>query len=148
MGALATRRCPNLMGPSSFLFLLQLEGSVKSAQVLFARYDMDLDQRLKQQDYYDLMLELALALPYQEYQKFIEASFAYAGACSDDCSNLKLLCLPVTWCRAVWWSPCSALSTAHRQASGFFLFHLPAWPYWCIAECLGSAEHGSLVVLG
>ncbi len=60
-------------------FVLQLEGSVKSAQVLFARYDMDLDQRLKQQDYYDLMLELALALPYQEYQKFIEASFAYAG---------------------------------------------------------------------
>lgn len=63
--------------------LLQLEGSVKSAQVLFARYDMDLDQRLQQQDYYDLMLELALALPYQEYQKFIEASFAYAGGCAE-----------------------------------------------------------------
>lgn len=59
--------------------LPQLEGSVKSAQTLFARYDMDLDLRLKQQDYYDLMLELALALPYQEYQRFIDASFAYAG---------------------------------------------------------------------
>jgi hypothetical protein len=82
------------MGPSSFLFLLQLEGSVKSAQVLFARYDMDLDQRLQQQDYYDLMLELALALPYQEYQKFIEASFAYAGACPDDCRNFNVcVCL-------------------------------------------------------
>jgi len=63
----------------SLLAVLQLEGSVKSAQALFGRYDMDLDQRLKQQDYYDLMLELALALPYPEYQKFVEASFAYAG---------------------------------------------------------------------
>jgi hypothetical protein len=40
---------------------------------------MDLDARLRQQDYYDLMLELALALPYQEYQRFVDASFAYAG---------------------------------------------------------------------
>lgn len=60
-----------------------LEGSVKSAQALFGRYDMDLDQRLKQQDYYDLMLELALALPYPEYQKFVEASFAYADSDQD-----------------------------------------------------------------
>jgi hypothetical protein len=58
---------------------VQLEGSIKSAQVLFARYDMDLDQRLRQQDYYDLMLELALALPYQEYQRFVDASFEYVG---------------------------------------------------------------------
>lgn len=39
--------------------------------------------RLKQQDFYDLMLELALALPYQEYQRFIDASFAYAGECAE-----------------------------------------------------------------
>lgn len=60
-----------------------LEGSVKSAQTLFARYDMDLDARLRQQDYYDLMLELALALPYQEYQRFVDASFAYADSDHD-----------------------------------------------------------------
>jgi hypothetical protein len=61
---------------------VQLEGSVKSAQTLFARYDMDLDMRLKQQDFYDLMLELGLALPYQEYQRFVDASFACTGKCA------------------------------------------------------------------
>ena len=31
---------------------MQLDGSAKSAQVLLVRYDMDLDQKLKKQDYY------------------------------------------------------------------------------------------------
>jgi hypothetical protein len=64
------------------VYLLQLEGSIKSAQHLFGRYDMDLDGRLCPQDYYDLMLELNLALPYPDYQRFVDASFAHAGACS------------------------------------------------------------------
>lgn len=42
---------------------------------------MDLDQRLRQQDLYDLCLCLSLALPYAEYQRFVEASFAWAGVC-------------------------------------------------------------------
>jgi hypothetical protein len=58
---------------------LQLEGSIKSAQHLFGRYDMDLDGWLCPQDYYDLMLELNLALPYPDYQRFVDASFAHAG---------------------------------------------------------------------
>eukprot|EP00882_Tetradesmus_deserticola_P020765 GHRQ01022437.1.p2 GENE.GHRQ01022437.1~~GHRQ01022437.1.p2 ORF type:complete len:149 (+),score=67.56 GHRQ01022437.1:80-526(+) len=41
---------------------------------------MDLDGRLCQQDFYDLMLELNLALPYPDYQRFVDASFAYADA--------------------------------------------------------------------
>eukprot|EP00882_Tetradesmus_deserticola_P025521 GHRQ01028040.1.p1 GENE.GHRQ01028040.1~~GHRQ01028040.1.p1 ORF type:complete len:259 (-),score=37.95 GHRQ01028040.1:535-1311(-) len=73
--------------PSPMLWMvcscaLQLEGSIKSAQHLFSRYDMDLDGRLCQQDFYDLMLELNLALPYPDYQRFVDASFAYAGACA------------------------------------------------------------------
>eukprot|EP00879_Flechtneria_rotunda_P032474 GHRR01035686.1.p1 GENE.GHRR01035686.1~~GHRR01035686.1.p1 ORF type:complete len:242 (+),score=58.63 GHRR01035686.1:134-859(+) len=60
-----------------------LEGSIKSAQTLFARYDMNLDMRLNQQDYYDLMLELNLALPYQDYQRFVDSTFCYADCDSD-----------------------------------------------------------------
>jgi len=52
-----------------------LDGSAKSAQVLLARYDMDLDQQLKKQDYYDLMLELNLSLPYEDYQALIDNTF-------------------------------------------------------------------------
>jgi hypothetical protein len=61
---------------------LQLEGSIKSAQHLFSRYDMDLDGRLCPQDFYDLMLELNLALPYPDYQRFVDACFAHAGTCN------------------------------------------------------------------
>eukprot|EP00775_Hariotina_reticulata_P006299 gene6299-6534_t len=66
-----------------------LEGSIKSAQTLFARYDMDLDLRLRQQDYYDLMLELNLSLPYQDYQRFIDGTFAYADADQDGCLTIE-----------------------------------------------------------
>lgn len=61
------------------IHLLQLDGSIKSAQSMFSRYDMNLDRRLNQQDYYDLMLELNLALPIQEYQQFVDNTFCYAG---------------------------------------------------------------------
>jgi hypothetical protein len=108
-----------------------LEGSAKSAGVLFLRYDMDLDGFLRQQDLYgepsaraargdssvdrscgvtlrvllrgmlpahkqacrlsvfaltansmsppDLLLELNLALPYEDYQRLIDFLFAAAG---------------------------------------------------------------------
>lgn len=46
---------------------------------MFARYDMNLDGRLNQQDYYDMMLELNLALPVPDYQRFIDDTFYYAG---------------------------------------------------------------------
>lgn len=75
----------------------QLDGSIKSAQTLFARYDMDLDQRLRQQDYYDLCLELALALPYQEYQRFVEASFAYTGECAEHAEVCWAIMCRVSW---------------------------------------------------
>lgn len=58
---------------------LQLDGNIKSAQAMFMRYDMDLDSRLNQQDYYDLMLELNLALPVQDYQQLVNDIFLYAG---------------------------------------------------------------------
>ncbi|WIA28801.1 hypothetical protein OEZ86_011331 [Tetradesmus obliquus] len=60
-----------------------LEGSIKSAQHLFGRYDMDLDGSLCQQDFYDLLLELNLALPYPDYQRFVDACFAAADADRD-----------------------------------------------------------------
>lgn len=69
---------------------LQLEGSIKSAQHLFGRYDMDLDGSLCQQDFYDLLLELNLALPYPDYQRFVDACFAAAGGWG----KLALLPLP------------------------------------------------------
>ncbi len=50
---------------------------------MFARYDMDRDNFLKPQDYYDCMLELALALPYVEYQRFVDWSFAWADGDKD-----------------------------------------------------------------
>lgn len=46
---------------------------------MFERYDMNLDGRLNQQDYYDLMLELNLALTVQDYQRFVDATFSFAG---------------------------------------------------------------------
>jgi hypothetical protein len=49
--------------------------------VLFSRYDMDLDGRLRRGDFYDLLLELDLALAYEDYKGLVDALFAAAGAC-------------------------------------------------------------------
>lgn len=64
---------------------MQLEGSIKSAQHMFCRYDMDLDMRLGPRDFYDLMLELNLALPYADYQRMVDNTFVYAGEWQQPC---------------------------------------------------------------
>lgn len=66
--------------PRSIIPSHQLEGSIKSAHALFVRYDMDLDGRLRQQDLYDLLLELALALPSEDYARLIDALYVAAAA--------------------------------------------------------------------
>eukprot|EP00878_Enallax_costatus_P044733 GHUV01053464.1.p1 GENE.GHUV01053464.1~~GHUV01053464.1.p1 ORF type:complete len:267 (+),score=84.38 GHUV01053464.1:183-983(+) len=60
-----------------------LDGSIKSAQTMFERYDMNLDGMLNQQDYYDMMLELNLALAVQDYQHFVDDTFNYADSDHD-----------------------------------------------------------------
>lgn len=72
---------------------LQLDGSIKSGQTMFQRYDMDLNGKLNQQDYYDMMLELNLALAVQDYQHFVDNTFNYAGKARHKTAANDDLCL-------------------------------------------------------
>jgi hypothetical protein len=107
--------------------VVQLEGSIKSAQTLFARYDMDLDLRLRQQDYYDLMLELNLALPYQDYQRFIDGTFTYAGMYAWPANGVPSSTQP----RVVE----QVLSCACHHDGGVFLGHSDDLPSYCPGTC-------------
>lgn len=112
--------------------VVQLEGSIKSAQTLFARYDMDLDLRLRQQDYYDLMLELNLALPYQDYQRFIDGTFTYAGMYAWPANSVPSSTQP----RVVE----QVLSCACHHDGGVFLGHSDDLPLYCPRTALVLAD--------
>jgi hypothetical protein len=68
-----------------------LEGGRKSGAALFARYDMRPAHEggLRRQDLYDLMLELALSLPYEQYAQLIDWAFSHADSDGDGRLSLE-----------------------------------------------------------
>ncbi|GBF97904.1 hypothetical protein Rsub_10259 [Raphidocelis subcapitata] len=114
-----------------------LEGSAKSAAVLFGRYDMDVDGALRQQDMYDLLLELNLSLAYEDYQRLID--FLFEAADHDRDGSLALAEFSALY------KLLAALRRAFKRADLHFNGHIDRHDFGQLLIDLGVVERGALV---